>query len=138
MPLRQASRQDLPAIVALLLEGEPGGVTDAQERAFEEIEADGRNELVVLEERGLVLGYFQITYIPGLGRAGAERALIEDVRIREDRRGDGLGRSMMEEAIRRARSRDCGLVQLTATNVAPTPTGSICPWGFSRATRASG
>ncbi|MGW3069684.1 hypothetical protein ACWDA8_41050, partial [Streptomyces sp. NPDC001130] len=32
------------------------------------------------------VGCLQVTYIPGLGKGGAERALIEAVRIRADRR----------------------------------------------------
>jgi hypothetical protein len=38
---------------------------------------------------GTLVGCLQATYIPGLGKGGAERALIEAVRIRADRRGGG-------------------------------------------------
>ncbi|MFE3526524.1 GNAT family N-acetyltransferase, partial [Streptomyces sp. NPDC059161] len=38
----------------------------------------------------------------------------EAVRVRADRRGDGLGRTLMAHAITRARSRGCALVQLTS------------------------
>lgn len=90
-------------------------VTEAYERAFAEIEGDPRNELMVLvEEGGTVLGCLQLTYIPGLGKGGAERALIEAVRVRADRRGGGLGRELMRRAVERARERGCGLVQLTS------------------------
>ncbi|MFF5532487.1 GNAT family N-acetyltransferase [Streptomyces cinerochromogenes] len=56
------------------------------------------------------------TYIPGLGKGAAERAmmLIEAVRIRADRRGGGLGRTPMEHALTRARARGCSLVQPTS------------------------
>ncbi|MER7050814.1 GNAT family N-acetyltransferase [Streptomyces sp. NPDC000351] len=49
----------------------------------------------------------QATYIPGLGKGGAERALIEAVRIRADRRGSGLGRIFMEHAVTRSRAPGC-------------------------------
>lgn len=96
-------------------------VTEAYERAFAAIAADARNEMLVLiedtdDQGGIrtVVGCLQATYIPGLGKGGAERVLFEAVRIRADRRGSGLGRILMERTIVRARERGCGLVQLTS------------------------
>ncbi|MCX4449819.1 GNAT family N-acetyltransferase [Streptomyces sp. NPDC087866] len=120
MTLRTATRCDLPAVLALLADEEavvdPASlvVGEAHEKAFADITADARNEILVLEDGGTVVGCLQATYIPGLGRGGAERALIEAVRIRADRRGGGLGRRLMEQAVERARQRGCGLVQLTS------------------------
>jgi GNAT superfamily N-acetyltransferase len=118
---RTATRSDLAAIIALLADEEtvldPStiDVDEAYAKAFEAIDADGRNEMMVLDEGdGTVLGCLQLTYIPGLGRHGAERALIEAVRIRADRRGAGLGRELLVRAIDRARGRGCTLVQLTS------------------------
>lgn len=124
MILRPATRADLPAVLALLADEErvvdPASVTvtPAYERAFADIEADARNEVLVLVESAapgaVVLGCLQATYIPGLGKGGAERALIEAVRVRADRRGGGLGRALMAGAVARARGRGCALVQLTS------------------------
>ncbi|MFJ3581741.1 GNAT family N-acetyltransferase [Streptomyces sp. NPDC090127] len=127
LTLRPATRADLPAVLALLADEErvvdPAAVTVtvAYEHAFTAIDEDPRNEMLVLVEDtdgqdggGTVVGCLQATYIPGLGKGGAERALIEAVRIRADRRGGGLGRILMERAIARARARGCELVQLTS------------------------
>jgi GNAT superfamily N-acetyltransferase len=121
MIFRTATRSDLAAIIALLTDEEavldPSTieVDEAYAKAFEAIDADGRNEMMVLDEGdGTVLGCLQLTYIPGLGRHGEERALIEAVRIRADRRGAGLGRELLVRAIDRARGRGCTLVQLTS------------------------
>ncbi|MFD8976404.1 GNAT family N-acetyltransferase [Streptomyces sp. NPDC059593] len=120
LTLRPATRAELPAVLALLADEDtvvdPASitVTEAYERAFAAIEADPRNEMPVLTDGETVLGCLQITYIPGLGKGGAERALIEAVRIRADRRGGGLGRELMERAVARARARGCALVQLTS------------------------
>jgi GNAT superfamily N-acetyltransferase len=116
---REAVRADLPAVLALLADDVLGRardsteVDDAYERAFADICADPRNHLVVADEDGAVVGCMQITYIPGLGRHGAERSLVESVRVRADRRGRGLGREMMRWAIDEAGRRGCALVQLT-------------------------
>lgn len=114
MTFRTAARADLAAIVALLADEAEAELTAAHERAFAAVAADPRNELLVLEDGGDIVGCLQITYIPGLGRGGAERALIEGVRVRADRRGAGLGRALMTQAIDRARTRGCALVQLTS------------------------
>ncbi|MFI6132433.1 GNAT family N-acetyltransferase [Micromonospora sp. NPDC051141] len=116
---REAVRADLPDVLALLADDVLGRTRDrpevdaAYERAFADLDADPRNHLIVADDGGEVVGCFQLTYIPGLGRHGAERALIEAVRVRSDRRGRGLGRSMMRWAIDRARERGCALAQLT-------------------------
>ncbi|WP_345679023.1 GNAT family N-acetyltransferase [Yinghuangia aomiensis] len=141
--LRPATRADLPRILALLADEDrvtdPADVvvTAAYERAFAAIDADPRNELLVLtratgdpadegenqgeiqgqhqdQDQDAILGCLQATYIPGLGKGGAERVLLEAVRIRADVRGGGLGRTLMELAIERARVRGCALVQLTS------------------------
>ncbi|WP_420081173.1 GNAT family N-acetyltransferase [Streptomyces sp. JL4002] len=62
----------------------------------------------------VVLGCLQPTYVPGLGQGGRDRALVEAVRVRADRRGEGLGAELMRLAVERARGRGCGLVQPTS------------------------
>ncbi|MBQ0982259.1 GNAT family N-acetyltransferase [Micromonospora sp. M61] len=116
---REAVRADLPAVIALLADDVLGKARDftevdeAYERAFADISADPRNQLIVAEQDAELVGCLQITYIPGLGRHGSERSLIESVRVRSDRRGQGLGRELMTWAVGQARQRGCALVQLT-------------------------
>ncbi|WP_406389277.1 GNAT family N-acetyltransferase [Streptomyces sp. NBC_00887] len=120
MNLRPATRHDLPAVLALLADEDrvvdPASVVvdAAYETAFAAIDSDPRNEMLVLADGNGVLGCLQMTYIPGLGKHGAERALVEAVRIRADLRGGGLGRDLMRQAVERARLRGCALVQLTS------------------------
>ncbi len=130
LTLRPATRAELPDVLALLagedevVDPARAEVGEAHERAFAAITADPRNELLVLvedatpqtpgEAGGTVIGCLQATYIPGLGKGGAERALLEAVRVRADRRGGGRGRALTERAVERARERGCALVQLTS------------------------
>jgi len=116
---REATRHDLPAIIALLADDVLGKARDftvvdeAYERAFADIDADPRNHLIVADDDGEVVACMQITYIPGLGRHGSERSQIEAVRVRSDRRSHGVGRDMMAWAIEQARHRGCAMMQLT-------------------------
>lgn len=121
---RSATRADVPAILELLSDDEiarsrqpaaptPEAVDAACWAAFEAIDADPRNELIVADEDGTVVGTCQLTFTPSLSRRGAERMTIEAVRVRGDRRGGGIGRAMMAWSLARARERGCGLAQLT-------------------------
>jgi GNAT superfamily N-acetyltransferase len=119
---RLATRADVPAILELLADDEisrardpvvPEGVDAGYWAAFEAIDADPRNELIVADDDGAVLGTCQLTFTPSLSRGGGERMTIEAVRVRSDTRGRGIGRAMMAWALDRARERGCGLAQLT-------------------------
>jgi GNAT superfamily N-acetyltransferase len=125
---RVATRADVPAILELMADDEvsrardaaagrdavvPEGADAAYWAAFEAIDADPRNELIVADDDGTVVGTCQLTFTPSLSRRGAERMTIEAVRVRSDTRGRGIGRAMMAWALDRARERGCGLAQLT-------------------------
>lgn len=82
--------------------------------AFEQIEADPNQLLVVVTTDDEPVGTLQLTIIPGLARRGALRGQIEAVRIRADHRGSGLGADLVRWAIDESRRRGCALVQLTS------------------------
>ena len=84
--------------------------------AFELLDADPHQLLVVADKGGEPVGTLQLTLIPGLSRRGATRAQIEAVRVRSDLRGSGLGRELVLWAIDAARERGCVMVQLTSDN----------------------
>jgi GNAT superfamily N-acetyltransferase len=122
LTFRSATRADVPVILELLADdavsrSRDGAVSEAVDAAhwaaFEAIDADPRNELIVAEEDGAVAGTFQLTFTPSLSRGGAERMTIEAVRVRGDLRGRGTGRAMMRWAIERGRERGCRVAQLT-------------------------
>lgn len=118
---REATRGDLPGILALLADdalaqargGYAGEPEPAVVAAFDAIECDANNLLLVGEQGGDVVAVLQLTLIPGLSRGGMRRALVEAVRVRSDLRGFGVGAALMQHAIVRARQEGCGLVQLT-------------------------
>lgn len=121
MDFRTATRADVPAVLALLADDEisqsRGPVTEEADAAiwsaFEEIDADPNNELLVADDNGEIVATCQLTFVPGLSRGGARRMTIEAVRVRADRRGDGLGRTFVTFVLDRARERGCRIAQLT-------------------------
>jgi len=125
MEFRVAVRADVPAVLQLLADDDISrarGFGDAPVAedvdaaiwaAFEEIDADPNNELIVADDNGEVVATCQLTFTPGLSRLGARRMTIEAVRVRVDRRGSGLGSDFMAYALNRARERGCRIAQLT-------------------------
>ena len=125
--IRRAERADLERVVQLLADDPLGTKRERYElplpqaylAAFDALAADANNELVVACSDGEVIGVLQITFIPGLTYQGGWRAQIEGVRIAVGNRSSGLGRAMVEHAVRRARERRCRLVQLTTDKTRP-------------------
>ncbi|NLD69053.1 MAG: GNAT family N-acetyltransferase [Limnobacter sp.] len=124
---RLAEAADLPAIVGLLADDPLGAARERLESplppgyraAFDAIARDPNNELLVAVSDGAVVGVLQLTFIPGMTYQGGWRALIEAVRVAAPMRSQGVGRSLFERAIRRARERGCVLVQLTTDRSRP-------------------
>ena len=120
--LRRARAADVPVIVSLLAADQLGatrdGIHDEADRAayvaaFDAIDADPAQLLVVAETAGAVVGTLQLSFLPGLARRGALRGQIEAVRVAAGSRAGGLGAAMLAWAIEECRRRGCALVQLT-------------------------
>ena len=120
---RKATRADLATIVALLADDPRGkGREDARlpldaryTSAFEAIDADSSQSLVVAELGGAIVGCVQISFITTLSHRGALRGQIEGVRVARAHRGRGIGRQMITEAIAECERRACGMVQLSTS-----------------------
>ena len=124
---RRASRNDVPEIVRMLASDALGAqretlsspLPESYYAAFEAIERDPNNELVIAELHERIAGFLQITFIPNMTYRGGWRALIEGVRVAAEVRSRGVGRALLTWAIDRARQRGCHLVQLTSDKTRP-------------------
>ncbi|WP_143309442.1 GNAT family N-acetyltransferase [Chitinophaga vietnamensis] len=123
MIFRKAVREDLPAIIKMLTTDNFGAAKDIATdplpalyyEAFDNISRNPMQELIVAEdENGEVVGTLQLTFIQYVAHQGGIRALVEHVRVREDKRGQRIGEKMFQWVIERSREKGAYLVQLTS------------------------
>jgi ribosomal protein S18 acetylase RimI-like enzyme len=128
LKIRTAIAGDLPHIVRMLSDDELGALRESYseplpcsyQTAFEAIEQDRNNELIVCEGEGAsVVAVLQLTFTPHITHQGGWRATIEGVRVDRKCRGAGLGRELIAWAISRAQERGCRLIQLTTDKQRP-------------------
>jgi len=81
--------------------------------AFEQIDRDPNQELIVADLNGELIGTLQLIFIPSISYQGGLRAQVESVRVDKPYQSQGIGGEMMKWAIERAKSRGAHLVQLT-------------------------
>lgn len=128
MNFRKATEADVSTIVAMIADDELGKKRENFQiplpkeylKAFEKIDADENQELIVVEnEHFEIIGTLQLSFIQYLTYRGGIRAQIEAVRIRKDQRGHGIGKAMFKWAINRAKERNAHLLQLTTDKKRP-------------------
>jgi GNAT superfamily N-acetyltransferase len=123
--IRKASREDLPALVAMFAADALGGHGDTTDpeafpdylRAFAVIEASPDQTLYVAERGGEVVGTFQTMVTTSLTGRGSSAMIIEAVQTRADMRGQGVGAAMIEFATAEAKGRGIMRVALTSNAV---------------------
>ena len=128
MTFRKAIEKDLSAIVEMMADDVLGKTRENFKNplpieyltAFEKIILDVNQELIVVENDNFeVIGTLQLTFIQYLNYCGTLRAQIENVVIRKDQRGLGIGKMMFEWAIARAKEKNVGILQLTSDKQRP-------------------
>ena len=128
MKFRKATEKDVSTIVEMIADDELGKkrenfqtpLSSEYLKAFKKINTDENQELIVVEnEDSEIIGTLQLSFIQYLTYRGGIRAQIEAVRIRKDKRGQGIGKEMFEWAIARAKERNAHLLQLTTDKQRP-------------------
>jgi GNAT superfamily N-acetyltransferase len=111
MTLRKGTAADVPAILALvnelaIFEKAPHEVTNTEERMLREGFGENKAFEVFLAEKngeivGMSLYYFR--YSTWKGR----RLYLEDLIVKEEVRGEGLGKMLFDRTIEEAKATDC-------------------------------
>lgn len=121
---REATRSDVADVVALLADDALGATRELGDMttylaAFDAMQTEGHNHLIVGEQAGVVIATYQLTLITGLSLRASRRAQVEAVRVAVELRGLGIGGLLMADAEARARAAGCRLMQLTSNRERP-------------------
>ena len=136
---RKATEKDIYFIVEMIADDKLGKKRENFQKplpqeylnAFQNISADKNQEPIGVEnDRSELIGTLQLSFIQYLTYRGGIRAQIEAVKIRKDKRGQGIGRHMMEWAIHKAKERNAHLLQLTTDKKRPKAVGFYQDLGF--------
>ncbi|RUP38077.1 MAG: GNAT family N-acetyltransferase [Acinetobacter sp.] len=124
---RKARIADLPRIIELLLEDELGSTRESKSaavhenyiKAFNKIDSDPNQYLMVVEDSDEIIGICHLTIMPSLTFIGSIRMQIEAVRVAGKYRGQKIGRWMFDQAINYAKKHDVSIIQLTTNKKRP-------------------
>ncbi len=127
LKFRKAAKADVQHIVEMLADDELGELRENYQipipktylNAFDSIDQDKNQELIVIESNNEIVGTLQLSFIQYLTYQGGIRAQIEAVRIRKGYRNRGLGESFFQWAIERAKQRKAHILQLTTDKSRP-------------------
>lgn len=120
--VRHATEADLPRLLELLAQLSLGAaredlgppLPDVYRHALHAVLADQRQQLLVVEDEGLVLGTAVLVIVPNLTHQGRPYAFVENVVVDETQRGAGCGELLLRHAIAEARRAGCYKLSLTS------------------------
>jgi GNAT superfamily N-acetyltransferase len=120
--IRDARREDIAAIVAILAEDSRGAACERPGEplapgyldGFAAAAEDPNTHLIVAERDGDVVGFMQMHLSRGLTREGASRLTLESVFVAGRSQGAGVGTVLLRWALDFAAARGCTTVQLTS------------------------
>ena len=124
---RKAVLNDLPVLIALLLEDELGSARESKSakldenyiKAFHKIDSDPNQYLMVVENSDEIIGTCHLTIMPSLTFIGSTRMQIEAVRVAGKYRGQKIGSWMFDQAILYAKQHEVSIIQLTTNKKRP-------------------
>lgn len=116
--IREASRADLPDILRLYAQpemddGQVLSLADA-ERLFDRMARypDYRIYVAIRDDR--IVGAFALLIMDNLGHRGAPSGVIEDVAVDPQCQGQGIGKTMMQHALRVCGEKGCYKLALSS------------------------
>ncbi len=109
--IRPLHHDDLPALLRLFAQPDMDGDQVLPESGAREvldrIARTPGHRIYVAEINGEIVGTFTLIFVRHLSHGGGCSGVIEDVVVRSDRQGEGIGRAMMEYAAGLAREAGC-------------------------------
>ena len=118
---RKARQEEIESIIKMLAEDELGlsrenlaiPLDKAYLDAFEQIDSDPNQYLMIVERDNQIVGSCHLTIMPSLTFTGSTRLQLEGVRVSAACRGQKIGEWMIQAAIEYGESKGASIIQLT-------------------------
>ena len=125
LTIRSCREKDLSAVIELLAQLSLGTQREAasldyfdQYRlAFQDIQADSRQTLLVAETGGKIVGTICFIVVPSLAYRGAPYAIVESMVVDTAARGKRYGEQLIQHTIQMAREAGCRSLKLTSNKI---------------------
>ncbi len=116
--IREAKESDLGQILELYRDaGIDAGNSFTPDEARDQLAVLGEYpnyRVFVAELGGTVVGTYELLIMDNLAKRGRRSAIVEDVAVANQQRGQGIGRAMMEHAMQQARDAECYKLALSS------------------------
>jgi GNAT superfamily N-acetyltransferase len=116
--IREATDGDLTAVLSLYAQPgvDDGKVlsTEQTQRILARIRSYPEYKIFVAEAGDEIVGTFALLVMDNLAHMGAPSAVVEDVAVQPDWQGKGIGKQMMQFAIRRCKEMGCYKLSLSS------------------------
>ena len=120
--IRKAKIPDLDQVIHLLYDDGLGrdreSISNKYKQkylsVFSELLESKYFDIFVMEINNVIIGFYQIMYLPHISFKGSKRGQVESLRIRSDSRRRGIGTKLMKHAIEVAGDNGCSILQLTS------------------------
>lgn len=127
LDFREAEKNEISTLVKMFADDKLGSqredvsepVNERYIAAFNQIQNDPNNEIIVAIHKNEIVGMMQLTYIPSLSHIGSKRCIVGGVRVQSPYRGQGLGTKIINWGIQKAESIGCEMVQITSDKQRP-------------------
>lgn len=129
--IRRATRNDLPAVLALYRDLHPDedAVADAAGAFAKILDSDGLS-ILLLEVNGSPVATTYLNVIPNLTRGAAPYAVIENVVVAQHWRGQGFGKRIMAATLQEAWNAGCYKAMLLTGSKTPSTHAYYRACGF--------
>jgi GNAT superfamily N-acetyltransferase len=109
--IERARYSDLPAILQLIEQPDMSPdihlTPDGLAALFDSINANPWHELYTVRQENEIVGTFSLLFVQHIAHNGGRSLVVEDVVIKTELQGKGIGRYIMEFAITRGRDLGC-------------------------------
>jgi len=116
--IREATKEDIDGILELYKQPDMGdgkvlSIKQAQ-TIFDRINSYPNYKVYVAEVEGVIVGTFALAIMDNLAHLGTPSGLIEDVVVKTNFQGRGIGKQMMEYAMEYCKKQGCYKVSLSS------------------------